>query len=91
MRHRKRERERDRKRERCKMVKTQKWYYLCNMRSAYFHTNRILHRERERERQLQKETERRDRDRKREMGNAEHTEQYCVYNMRSAYFPIIGR
>ena len=32
------------------MVKTQKWYYLHDMRSAYFPINRRL-RERERERQ----------------------------------------
>ena len=35
-------------------MKTQKWYYFCNMISAYFPINRILHRERER----QKERER---------------------------------
>ena len=34
----------------CEMVKTQKQYYLCNMRSAYFPIDRRLHRERERER-----------------------------------------
>ena len=43
------EREREQEREReamsiCEMVKTQKWYYLCNTRSAY------VPRERERER-----------------------------------------
>ena len=32
----------------CEMVKTQKWYYLHNMRSAYFPIDRRLHRERER-------------------------------------------
>ena len=32
-------------------VKTQKWYYLHNMRSAYFPINRRLHREREQERE----------------------------------------
>ena len=41
------------------MVKTQKQYYLRNMRSAYFAINRRLHREGERER------ERGGRDRKR--------------------------
>ena len=40
------------------MVKTQKQYYLCNMRSAYFPINRILHRERERERDRKRERER---------------------------------
>ena len=35
----------------CGMVKTQKWYYLCNMRSVYFPINRRLHRERARERE----------------------------------------
>ena len=35
----------------CEMVKTQKWYYLHNMRSAYFPIDRRLHRERERERE----------------------------------------
>ena len=47
-REREQERERDRTREketareskRCKMVKTQKRYYLCNIRSAYFPINR---------------------------------------------------
>ena len=29
------------------MVKTQKWYYLHNTRSAYFPIDRRLHRERE--------------------------------------------
>ena len=35
----------------CEMVKTQKWYYIHNMRSGYFPINRRLHREREREEQ----------------------------------------
>ena len=50
------------------MVKTQKWYYLCNMRSAYFPINRILHRERETDRDRERERERkgkRDRERDR--------------------------
>ena len=34
----------------CEMVKTQKWYYLRNKRSAYFPINRRLHRVQERER-----------------------------------------
>ena len=50
------ERERESKREReamsiHEMVKTQKRYYLCNTRSAYFPMNRRLHRERERARE----------------------------------------
>ena len=36
------------------MVKTQKWYYLHNTRSAYFPINRRLHRERERERERER-------------------------------------
>ena len=42
----------------CEMVKTQKWYYLHNMRSAYFPINRRLHRARERERERDRERER---------------------------------
>ena len=37
------------------MVKTQKQYYLHNMRSAYFPINRRLHRERERERERERD------------------------------------
>ena len=37
---RKKERERDRERQRGEMVKTQKQYYLHNMKSAYFPINR---------------------------------------------------
>ena len=40
------------------MVKTQKWYYLCNTRSAYFPINRRLQREREREREQERDRER---------------------------------
>ena len=40
----------------CETVKTQKWYYVHNTRSAYFPINRRLH-ERERERE-QRERER---------------------------------
>ena len=53
-----RERKRERARERetmsiCEMVKTQKWYYLHNTRSAYFPINSRLHeRGREREREM---------------------------------------
>ena len=32
-------------------VKTQKWYYVHNTRSAYFPINRRLHRDREQERE----------------------------------------
>ena len=40
------------------MIKTQKQYYLHNMRSPYVPINRTLHRERETERAREKETER---------------------------------
>ena len=30
----------ERERERCEMMKTERWYYLHNMRSAYFPINR---------------------------------------------------
>ena len=40
-----------------KTVKTEKWYYLCNTRSAYFPIDRRLHREREREREREGERE----------------------------------
>ena len=48
-----RERERESKREReamsqCERVKTQKWYYIHNRRSACFPINGRMHRERER-------------------------------------------
>ena len=43
----------------CEMVKIQKCYYICNLRSGYFPINRRLHIERERER----ERERRERER----------------------------
>ena len=38
-------------------VKTQKWYYLHNMRSVYFPIDRGLHRERERARERARERE----------------------------------
>ena len=41
-----------------KSMKTQKWYYLHNTRSAYFPIDRRLHRERERERVRERERER---------------------------------
>ena len=60
------------------MVKTQKWYYLHNMRSAYFPINRRLHRERaEREREAMSICE-----------MVKTQKWYYVHNMRSAYFPI---
>ena len=37
------------------MVKEVKWYYLCNISSAYFPINRRLHRERERKRERARE------------------------------------
>ena len=40
------------------MVKMQKQYYLCNMRSAYFSINRRLDRERERARERVRERKR---------------------------------
>ena len=39
-------------------VKTQKWYYLHNMRSAYFPVNRRLLRERESKREQERVSER---------------------------------
>ena len=47
------------------MVKTQKWYHLCNMKSAYFPTNRRLHSERESKKERQTEIEK-DRERGKE-------------------------
>ena len=38
----------------CEMVKTQKWYYVHNTRSAYFPIDRRLHRERERARERER-------------------------------------
>ena len=60
----------------CKTVQTQKWYYLCNMRSAYFPINRRLHRQREREAMSICET-------------VKTHKWYCLHNRRSGYFPII--
>ena len=57
----------------CEMVKTQKWYYLCNMRSGYFPINRRLHRERE----------------AMSIGEMVKTQKwYYLHNMTSGYFPI---
>ena len=39
----------------CEMVKTQKWYYFHDMKSAYFPIIRRLHRERARERESKRE------------------------------------
>ena len=57
------ERESKRERERetmsiCETVKTQKGYYLCNTRSAYFPINSSLHRERVCVREKEREQER---------------------------------
>ena len=51
-------RQREREKERCEMVKTQKRYYLCNIRSAYFPINTRLHGVRERARERKTEQER---------------------------------
>ena len=55
-------------------VKTHKWYYICNMRSAYFPINGRLIRERERARERETERETEIERQKREMSNAENTE-----------------
>ena len=60
----------------CEMVKTQKWYYLHNTRSAYFPVGRRLHSEREAMSIC-------------EMVKTQ--KQYYLHNMRSAYFPIDRR
>ena len=39
----------------CEMVKTHKWYYLCNTKSGYFPINRTLHSDRKREREEERE------------------------------------
>ena len=63
-----RETKREKERERYEIVKTQKWYYLHNMRSAYFPINSRIHRQRLRERQRERESERnKEREREREM------------------------
>ena len=52
-----RAKEREREREAmsiCKTMQTQKWYYLCNMRSAYLPINRRLKREREQKRERER-------------------------------------
>ena len=41
----------------CEMVKPQKQYYHCNMKSAYYHIDRRLYREREQERERERERE----------------------------------
>ena len=92
-----RERQREREQGRLEIVKTEKWYYLHNMRSAYFPFNKPLHREKEREqeRETERETEiGRERDKKRETERCEMVKtqkQYYLCNMRSAYFPINRR
>ena len=57
------------------MERTQKQYYLCNMRLAYVPIDRRLHIYRERERLCPSET-------------VKTQKQYYIRNMRSAYFPI---
>ena len=61
----------------CEMVKTQKCYYLRNMRSAYFPISRRLHRERQRVREAMSIHE-----------TVKTQKQYSLHNTRSAYFPI---
>ena len=62
----------------CETVKTQKWYYLHNMRSAYFPINRRLHSKREREAMSICEM-------------VKTQKWYYLHNTRSAYFPINRR
>ena len=69
----------------CETVKTQKQYYIHNMRSAYFPIDRRLHRERVG----------RERAREREAMSIHETVKtqkwYFLHNMISAYFPINRR
>ena len=60
----------------CEMVKTQKQYYLHNMKSAYFPIDRRLHREREAMPICE---------------TVKTQKWYYVHNTRSAYFPIDRR
>ena len=64
----------------CETVQTQKWYYLYNVRSAYFPINRRLCRESVRER-----------DRLCPAVKLKTQKQYYIHNMRSANFPINSR
>ena len=66
----------------CEMVKTQKQYYVHNMRSAYFPIDRRLHSERERAREREAMSIH-------EMVKTQ--KQYFLCNMRTAYFPINRR
>ena len=71
-------------------VKTQKWYYLNDMRSAYFPFNRRLHRENKRVKEQEKERARE----KKAMSTCETVKTqkwYYVHNTRSVYFPINRR
>ena len=70
------------------MVKTQKQYYLRNMRCAYFPINRRLHRDREKdsnretERQRQRKRERqkeRDRETERERCEMVNTQKWYIF------------
>ena len=74
----------------CETVKTQKWYYVHNTRSAYFPFNRRLHRENKRVKEQEKERARE----KKAMSTCETVKTqkwYYVHNTRSAYFPINRR
>ena len=51
-----REREKEEAMSICEMVKTQKWYSLHDMKSAYFPINRRLHRESKGERARERES-----------------------------------
>ena len=64
------------------MVKTQKWYYLHDMRSAYFPINRRLHRENKRESKREKAMS---------LCETVKTQKwYYVHNTRSAFSLSIG-
>ena len=87
------ERVREREREATsilEMVKTQKWYYLHNMRSAYFPINRRLHRETASESEREKEQER-EREAMSICVTVKTQKSYYLHNMTSAYLPINRR
>ena len=66
----------------CETVKTQKQYYILNIRYAYFSINRRLHRERE---------SKRERESMSIIATVKTQKLYYLSNMRYAYFPINGR
>ena len=67
-------------------VQTEKWYYLCNTRSAYFPIDRRLHSVWERARERARERE------AMSIHETVKTEKwYYLCNTRSAYFPIDRR